>query len=83
MQSTQVIAIPVGGQVRRTKDRGEKKKKKKELVIETPQGQSDTGRNPKPPLVPEPIQEHNTKAPFPSKIRLNLRGLATITPRVY
>lgn len=37
---------------------------------ETPQGQSDTGRNPSPPLFPEPLQEHNTKALIPSKIKL-------------
>lgn len=70
MQSTEEIAIPDGGQLRCTKDRGGKKKKKNLPRTETPQGQSDTGRNPRPPLVPEPLQEHNTKALFPSKITL-------------
>lgn len=41
-----------------------------QLGTETPQGQSDTGRNPSPPLFPEPLQEHNTKALIPSKIKL-------------
>lgn len=53
------------------KDReGVKKNKKKQPQTETPQGQSDTGRNPSPLLVPEPPQKHNTKALFPSKIKL-------------
>lgn len=38
--------------------------------MDNPQGQSDSGRNPKPLLAPEPPQEHDTKAPFPSKIKL-------------
>lgn len=53
--------------VKKKKKIGERKK---ERGIETPQGQSDSGRNPKPLLVPEPLQEHETKAPFPSKIKL-------------
>lgn len=40
------------------------------LGQKTPQGQSDTGRNPSPPLFPEPLQEPNTKALIPSKIKL-------------
>ena len=41
-----------------------------QFETENPQGQSDTGRNPSSPLFPEPLQEHNTKALIPSKIKL-------------
>lgn len=34
------------------------------------QGQSDTGRNPRPFSVPWPLQKHDTKAPFTSKMKL-------------
>lgn len=44
--------------------------KKNEIGMETSQGQRDTGRNLRPPLVPKPLLEHNTKVPFPSKINL-------------
>lgn len=47
------------------KRQGRKKRKR----WKTPQGQSDAGRNPRPPLVPEPKQEHDTKAPASSKIK--------------
>lgn len=55
--------------------------------MDTPQGQSDTGRNPRPLLASEPSQEHDTKSPFSfqnkTACRLNPHiELTTLTPLV-